>query len=303
METKTSFYSDGLKIAAVMYEPEDAGDRACPGIVMCQGMVGIKEYFWFPDIGRRFAAMGYVALIWDYRGVGESEGEYGRLYPLEQAEDIRNALTYLELNPKVDPERLALIGWSFGAGMVPYVAGVDRRVKCAVSVAGWGDGDRWLKSLRRYYEWLGLLDRIDRDGKSRVLTGKSELMAPGEILVGDPSSAKERERLIGEIPGMEGFKSTAYSLATAAKLREFKPVDVVDRISPRAMLYIAAERDVVTPAESVVDMYKRTGEPKKLWVIPNIPHYGVYEEPYSSQVMEMATGWLSEHIRPRRKGP
>ena len=108
MEKVVSIYSDGLKIAGVLFEPEEAGDKSCPGIVLCQGMAGVKEYFWFPDIARYFAALGYVALIWDYRGVGESEGEYGRLYPLEQAEDIRNALTSLQLHPKVDPERLAI---------------------------------------------------------------------------------------------------------------------------------------------------------------------------------------------------
>ena len=137
MERKVSIYSDGLKIAGALFEPEEAKDESCPGIVLCQGMAGVKEYFWFPDIARKLADMGYVALIWDYRGVGDSEGEYGRLYPLEQAEDIRNALSYLERHPKVDPERLALAGWSFGGGMVPYVAGVDERVKCAVS-AWWG---------------------------------------------------------------------------------------------------------------------------------------------------------------------
>ena len=42
---------------------------------MCQGMAGVKEYFWFPQIGCRLAQLGFVTLIWDYRGVGESEGE------------------------------------------------------------------------------------------------------------------------------------------------------------------------------------------------------------------------------------
>ena len=119
METKVGFYSDGLRIAGILYEPEAAQDRSCPGIVLCQGMVGIKEYWWLPYLGRKLADLGCVALIWDYRGIGESEGEHGRLYPLEQAEDIRNALTYLELHPKVDPGKLALAGWSFGGGDGP----------------------------------------------------------------------------------------------------------------------------------------------------------------------------------------
>ena len=212
MEKTVIIYSDGLKIAGVLFEPEEARDQSCPGIVLCQGMAGVKEFFWFPQIARYFADLGYVALIWDYRGVGESEGEYGRLYPLEQAEDIRNALTYLEIHPKVDPNRLAIAGWSFGGGMVPYVAGFDRRVKCAISVVGWADGERWMRALRRYWEWLHLLDRIHQDRTSRVQTGKSELFAPGEILVGgDPAGEEERgpgdQRNTGDggIPGHRVF--------------------------------------------------------------------------------------------------
>ena len=296
MQRKITFYSDGLKIAGVLFEPEEARDKTCPGIVLCQGMIGIKEYFWFPHIARHFVALGYVALIWDFRGVGESEGEHGRLYPLEQAEDIRNALTYLELHPKVDPERLALIGWSHGGGMVPYMAGVDERVKCGISVLGWGDGEHLLRNPRRYGEWLEFLDRIAEDRRTRVVTGKSELLAPGEILARDPSSNEAMERVLSKIPGMENVKSTPYSLATAEKILEFKPIDMVDRISPRPILYIAAEKDSVTPAGDIVDMYKRTKEPKKLWIIPGIPHSGVYEEPYLSQVMEMATEWLREYL-------
>ena len=296
MEQKVRFHSDGFQIAGVLFQPEGAAAESCPGIVMCQGMVGIKEYFWFPQIGRRFAEMGCVALIWDYRGIGESEGEYGRLYPMEQAEDIRNGLTYLETNPKVDPNRLALLGFSFGGGMVPYVAGVDDRVKCAVSVAGWGDGGRWMRSLRRHGEWLDLLKRIDQDRRTRILTGKSELLAPGEILMADPSTAGEREAVMSKIPGMEEYQSTAFSLATAEKLLEFKPVDVVHRISPRSIMYIAAEQDAVTPADDVVDMFERTKEPKKLCVIPGAAHYDIYRKEKQDTIMEITTAWLKEYL-------
>ena len=296
MERKVGFYSDGLKIAGVLFEPEGAGEGTCPGIVLCQGMAGVKEYFWFPDIARRLVELGCAALIWDYRGVGESEGEYGRLYPLEQAEDIRNALTFLELQPAVDPERLALAGWSFGGGMVPYVAGLDERVKCGVSVAGWGDGERWTRSLRRHEEWLELLDRIAEDRRSRVLTGKSHILAPGEILARDLSKDQTVRSELTKIPRMENYKGTVYSLASAEKIQEFKPAEVVDRISPRAMLYIAAGRDSLTPTDDIVDMYQRTKEPKKLWVIPGIAHHDVYEEPYLGQVLDMTFDWLKTYL-------
>ena len=54
---------------------------------MCQGAVGLKEFFGFPDILQRFADLGYITLIFDYRGFGESEGERGRVFPQEHLDD------------------------------------------------------------------------------------------------------------------------------------------------------------------------------------------------------------------------
>ena len=297
MEQNVRFNSDGFQIAGVLFEPETAPNNSCPAVVLCQGMVGVKEYFWFPYIARRLVELGYVALIWDFRGVGESEGERGRLYPMEQADDIRNGLTFLETNEKVDPDRLALFGFSFGGGMVPYVAGVDQRVKCAVSVVGWEDGARWMRAIRRQGEWFDLLRRIDDDRKARIETGSSELMGRiGGILLGDPATDAARQEVMSKIPGMENYKSTDYSLATAEKLLDFKPIDVVERISPRAIMYIAAELDAVTPADGVVDMHARTGEPKKLWVIPGAAHYDVYREELVHQILDMSVDWMAEHL-------
>ena len=297
MERAVTFDSDGVRIAGVLFEPEGAAERASPAVVMCQGMIGVKEYFWFPTIARRLADLGYVALIWDYRGVGESEGEPGRLYPLEQSDDIRNALTFLETNPLVDPGRLALLGFSFGAGMVPWVAGIDGRVKCAVSVAGWGDGRRWMRSVRRQGEWLDLLARIEADRKARVLGAPSELMGPmGGILVGDPTTVARRAEIVADIPGMERQVATDYSLATAERLLEFRPVEVVGRISPRAILFIAAEFDAVTPADDVVDMYEAAGEPKKLWLIPGAGHYDVYRDDLREWIFDLSLAWMREHM-------
>ena len=296
MEKSVSFYSDGVKIAAVVFEPDNAVDGTCPGIVLCQGVLGVKEYWWFPKIARQFADMGCVALIWDYPGAGESEGDYRNLYPLRQADDTSNALTYLEVNPKVDPERLALYGSSFGGALVPYVAGVDERVKCAISVAGFGDGERWMRSARRHYEWQQLVARMDQDRKSRVLTGQSELMGPGENVPREAAVVERRQKMVRKIPGMESYSGTRFSLATAQKTREFKPIDVVERISPRAILYIAGEKDTVTTAEAITDMYNRTKEPKKLWIIPGIEHDYIYEEPYMGQIFETTADWLRTHL-------
>ena len=153
-----------------------------------------------------------------------------------------------------------------------------------------------MQSIRRYYEWLDLLNQIESDRKTRIETGISEMVSGGGILVGDPTTADARQKVIDQIPEMEEYKSTSYSLATAEKLLDFKPISVVEGISPRAIMYIAAELDSVTPAEGVVDMFEETFEPKKLWVIPGAAHYDVYREDLKEQIWDMSVAWFKEHL-------
>lgn len=296
MEQKVSFYSDGRKLAGVLFEPDGAADNSCPGVVLCQGMSGLKEVYRFPEIARRFVALGCVALIFDYNSIGESEGEPGRFYPLEQVEDIRNALTFLEIHSKVDGRRLALYGMSFGGGTVPYAAAVDPRVQCAISVVGFGDGERLIRSFRPQWEWLEFKEWVARDRQAQVKTGRSEMVSGRDILLPDPNSYGEEEEVRKGIPNMENFQLSNFSLASMERVLEFKPVEVVDRISPRAIMFISAEKDTTTPADDVHAMYQRAREPKKLWCIPGIKHYDVYRDVYFEPIMEMTANWLRQHL-------
>ena len=42
----------------------------------------------------------------------------------------------------VDPDRIGLVGSSFGAAVAVFAGGVDRRVAAVISCGGWGNGER-----------------------------------------------------------------------------------------------------------------------------------------------------------------
>ncbi len=54
----------------------------------------------------------------------------------------QRALTFLEQQPEVDPERLGIHGYSMGGNLTMYTAAADRRVRVAVPAVG-GAGWRW----------------------------------------------------------------------------------------------------------------------------------------------------------------
>jgi len=297
--TTVSFYSDRLRIAALLHAPEAKRGAPRPAIVMAQGMVGRKELFGFPRIAERFNALGYVALTFDYRGVGESEGERGRLFPQELVEDLRNAVTFLAQQPGVDTGRIALWGTSFGGATVPYAAAVDGRVCAAVSIAGFGDGERWLLGRRTAEERAAFDRRVAADRRQRVLSGKSELVAPSELFAPDAKSAEVRARVVGGPPGMD-VRTPSVTLESVERILEFRPGSVVERIAPRPVLFVAAEHDTVTPVDGIAEMYRRAREHKRLEIIPGITHYEIYEEPHIGRIIDWTHDWLSERGAAKR---
>ena len=288
-----TFYSGRLRIGALLRSPEPKGRDPRPAIVMAQGMVGRKELFGFPRIAERFNDLGYVALVLDYSGVGDSEGERGRLFPQELVEDLRNAVTFLAQQPGVDPGRIALWGTSFGGATVPYAAAVDGRVCAAVSIAGFGDGERWLLGKRSAEQRAAFEERIAADRRQRVLSGKSELVAPSELFAADAKSAEVRARVVGGLPGMD-VRTPPITLESVECIREFRPGSVVERIAPRPVLLVAAEHDTVTPVDGIAEMYRRAREPKRLEIMAGISHYEIYEEPHIGRIIGWTHDCLSE---------
>ena len=69
------FYSDGLKLVGNLYCPEDFNsEKTYPAVVVGGPMATVKEQA--PGVfAEQLAGRGYLALAFDYRYYGESEGE------------------------------------------------------------------------------------------------------------------------------------------------------------------------------------------------------------------------------------
>ena len=289
MQRKENFYSDGNKIATTLFIPDDLNEsEKRPGIVLCHGFTCIKELI-LPDYASRFARAGFVSLIFDYRGFGESEGKRGNLIPHEQVTDIRNAISFLQLQKEVDSQRMALWGTSFGAANAIYTAGIDKRIKVIVSQVGFGDVERILK--KRSLEELQVLAKFfEEDRKTRILTGKSATISPLHIL-NDQGSVRFFTEAIKQFPTLK----CELPLEAVEAIYEYKPESVVDKIFPSALLLIAAEKDVVTPVEESKILFEKAKEPKKLATFP-IGHYDIYTGEYFDKSVQLAIDWFKQYL-------
>ena len=291
---KVTFYSEGNKLNGDIYLPDDDKGRPWPAIVQGPGFLGLKDAKHYIMMFEKLCAAGYACLCFDYRGWGDSEGKQrGWVMPQWQVEDIRNGITYMQTRPEIDPNRIATYGsGGTGGGNAIYVAAIDQRVKCAVCYLGVSNGRDWLHSMRREYEWVDYLKRIDEDRKKRVLTGSGEVVsAREEIMVQTPErqTTTIKKKVADKIPQQ-------MPLQCAEALLEYSPEEVVHKIAPRATLFIAVENDAVTPEEQSVRLYEKAGEPKKLVLYRQTTHYGIYND-YFNDVAANVVDWYNRHLR------
>jgi len=286
-----TFFSEGSRLTGRLRLP-DEGSGPWPGIVQGPGWLGLHDAKLYERYHQAFTAAAYAVLVFDYRGFGDSEGEKGMILPMRQAEDIRNAITYMQTRSEVDPNRIGLFGSGGTGGANPiYVAAVDLRVKCVVSNYAFASGRDWLRSMRREYEWLEFLKRLECDRRKRVLEGESAMVSPREelmVVTPERKATNVKKDVDSRIPEL-------VPLRCAEAIMEFSPEDWVARISPRAILFISTEGDAVTPEDQTFRLFEKAGEPKKLILQKETSHYRAYDD-YFDQVTPQIVDWYDRHL-------
>ena len=292
---RVDFYSEGVRLAGDLFPP--AGPRAedkRAGIVLSHDYTGVRNLY-LPDIANVLTEAGYVVLTFDYKGWGDSDGPKSRLSPYGRVIDSQAALTFLGAQPMVDADRLGIYGTSYGGATVVWTAAVDPRVKCVVAVVGIGHGRRWMRSVRRPDEFADLIERANADRVRQVMTGQSEIVDRSEILLPDRQSAELAAAARAGNPGAVG----AIPLEYVHETLEFHPEWVVDKISPRPVLFITSDNDRLVPSDESQALYAKAGEPKKLVVLKHWGHYEVYTGDAFRQVMAPTLAWFREHLPAR----
>ncbi len=264
------FFSSRLRLDADLYLPDDGGAGApYPVIIPCSGFQGLKVIH--PErFARTLAPRGYAVLAFDYRGFGLSEGERGRLVPQEWAEDVRAAVDRVSAHPEIDAERLGLIGWGLGGGVVVYEAGDDPRVKAVACCSGIADGYESTRKMHDEASWQDLLRRVEADRGHRTITGRSEITDPWDIVRLDLDSRTDGY-VENELYKAPGFGS-GVTLESADYLLRFHPWEKVAQLAPRPLLIVHGTDNQLHKVEEAQRLYDNAQEPKELVLLEGKGH-------------------------------
>jgi len=118
---------DGISIVGQLYLP--GGSKNYPLVCLCHGVPSGNppdpNDGGYPELAGRFCAEGFGAFFFNFRGTGDSGGNFDILGWTRDLEAVVDHLCGLDV---VDTSRLFLVGFSGGAATSVYVASKDERV-------------------------------------------------------------------------------------------------------------------------------------------------------------------------------
>jgi alpha-beta hydrolase superfamily lysophospholipase len=290
-KSTVTYYSEGDVIVADLYLPDRLDlSRRHPAILQCQGFTGIRDMVQ-PEFARYFTDAGYVAFAIDYRGWGDSGGERGRLAPLEQVEDVRNGFSFLESLEFVDPDRFGIFGASFGALIAPYSAAIDERIKVNVGMVGVAHGFEAVTNQRTPEQMVEWKRQAADARRKRVLTNEVDrCLRVMDVFIDDQSIAWE-PAMWEAVPKWRNH----FGFDSIGRVMDFRPVDIVHRIAPRASAMIIATNDTTGSPTSYRELYEAAREPKRL--IPfDCGHYDMYAGELMDKAMAEAVKFFRQHL-------
>jgi dienelactone hydrolase len=292
-----TIWSDGTKMAGDLYLPKDRNpDEKLPAVVFCSGTGGTKKGS-PARLGPRFARAGFVFLGFDNRGWGESESqifvtgavslpdEKGEVTvkgkPIrwqmnfaDQTADIRCAIAFVAGEPGIDPDRIGIMGSSYGGGLVTWVAANDPRVKCvAAQVPGMG-GMRGEEARKRAFNL-----------QARQARGEAEPIP------------FETGKLGGKMAGYANMR------VNPAKNIGFNAIEAAENIRVPMILIDAENAELMDRRENggkVAGILQANGAPVEYHVIRGIAHYGIYREGFE-QATKLELEWFTKHLKAARQ--
>ena len=286
MEEKVTFKSGDLNISGVVHTPDNMaeGDRR-PVVLILHGFGSRKDAGNVIGPTNMFMNWGYVVLRFDMRGCGESDGMFGHLLCLDQVEDTRAAVTFMQARPEVDSDRIAVVGSSFGAAVAVYTAGVDDRVAAVISSGGWGNGERKFRGQHPTPEAWAAFMKVLEDGKEHREETGEPLMVDRYDIVPIPEHLRKN---------MPSGSVQQFTADTAQGMFDFTAEDVIGNIAPRPVLLLHSSVDSVTPTEQSVEMFKRAGQPTDLHLTADTDHFMMAES--NTRVISIIRDWLATYF-------
>jgi pimeloyl-ACP methyl ester carboxylesterase len=278
----------GDMCGAWMYQPTTTPSDDAPVVVMAHGLSGTRRDR-LGAFAERFAQHNCFALVFDYRGFGDSGGTPDLFKPERQLEDWRHAIAFARHWPAVDPKRVVTFGSSMGGGNALAAASRDGEVAAVISQVP------FLNITRQAYR-----------ARPRVLAKMMLAAIRGEHMpaVGQPDeaafiNAPDSEAgwrhvvAIGEDSRWRDRVSSRWLLG-----RPFNPGRYARRLHCPWLVCVGEADQVAHPGAAIAAA--RRAPHGELRLYPGVDHFDIYDGPEHEAVVADQLDFLDRHILNRQ---
>lgn len=245
----------GERIHGVMHVP----DRPpAPTVILCHGFTGnrIEAHRLFVRAARKMSREGIVAVRFDFRGSGESEGEFEKMTVSSEIIDLNTVLSFLLGRSEVSRGKIGLLGLSLGGAVSILTAARNQSVK---AVCTWSSPAEF---------------RLISDGEKAFGMDLKSILEKG----------------YADLPS--GYRVGKDFFTDVLK---HDILDSCSKISPRPLLIIHGSEDPVVPVKHAQMLYDRAGEPKNLIIIEGADHTFSRRD-WEDRVIEITTEWFKKNL-------
>jgi dipeptidyl aminopeptidase/acylaminoacyl peptidase len=252
--------NQGQKIFGIFHRPLNSSGPF-PTVLICHGLAGHKtgKYRVYVLLSERLSKLGIASLRIDFRGSGDSEGNFADMTLESEVSDAVVALDYLHQRPDVDGSRIGVFGRSVGGTVALMTAQKAGKVKSLAIWAPLYDGEQWES------QWH-LLNSAELSDDER----------------------QEKLKINGQIPGIDFFN----------ELFAMKIEDHLTDLATVPMLHIHGEQDLVVTtqhADRYVEARKSVKNKDKFIRLPQSDHDFSHTNEQNI-ALEETSNWFSKTL-------
>jgi len=197
---------DGIKISATFHQAINDYALSSAIILIHQGGSS-KEEWTESNIWNQLIEKGYSLLAYDIRMHGKSEKDKGDIYdlfnnPKRAPLDLLAAINFLKKNPKIDTNKIGVLGASIGANLAAVAASSDKYdVKSVVAISAKTAAIKNLNGENKDFKFKNaffIASKNEQNGKREKWARELVLMTSGEVKISISKGNKHGSYILRE---------------------------------------------------------------------------------------------------------
>ena len=288
MKKQVTFKSQNQTLVGNLYLPDNyKGGEKLPGVVVTGAWTTVKEQM-PTTYATELADKGYAALVFDFRGWGESEGSIRYLEdPRRKTEDISAAANYLATRPEVDADKVAGLGICASAGYMSDAAASNPNIRSLALVAPWLHDAAIVNAVYGGEEGVNGLITAAKDAEQAnepVYLEAASLTNENAVMYQAPYYTEEDRGLIPEY-------DNKFNVASWDGWLNYDALKTAD-IQQKPALLIHSEAAAIP--QGAKDYAERGGDNVELIMLDDVTQFDFYDQP---EAVSKSANAVAEHFK------